>query len=146
MNEMSTAGVTVSYFTTKGATHPTTGAIVIPNIKSTPDYNPAPSSLQVTDLSDTQWHRSIPGLRDTGGAAAFKANLTPEFETAWKDLCTAANGEAVWFEIKIPNFNSFYFAGVPTPLGLSGLSVGEVFEVDAYVTPNLIYGYDTAST
>lgn len=146
MNEMSTAGVTVSYFTTKGATHPTTGAIVIPNIKSTPDYNPAPNNLQVTDLSDAEWHRYIPALRDVGGASAFRANLTPEFQTAWKDLCTAAAGEAVWFEIKIPKFDSFYFAGVPTPLGLSGIEVDQVFEVDAYVTPNQIYGFDTAST
>lgn len=146
MNEMSTAGVTVGYFTTKGTSVPKTGAILIPNIKSTPDYNPAPNNLQVTDLSDKEWHRYIPALRDVGGASAFTANLTPEFQSAWEALCTASDGEAIWFEIKIPNFDSFYFAGVPTPLGLSALSVGSVFEVNAYVTPNVIHGFDTAST
>ena len=57
-NELSTAGVSVQYCVeTTAGTKPTTGFTVIPNIKSIPDLNPEPSSLEVTDLSDTEWKR-----------------------------------------------------------------------------------------
>lgn len=150
--EFSTAGVKVLYAVEATAgTRPTTNYTAIPGIKSTPDFNPAPNTLQVTDLSDTEYHRYIPALKDIGGASAFTANLTSEFKTAWEALVTAsdtarASGKATWFEIKIPNFDSFYFAGIPTPLGVSAFEVDSVAEVDAYVTPNVIEGWSTAST
>lgn len=150
--EFNTAGIKVLYAVESTAgTRPTTGYTQIPGIKSTPDFNPAPNSLQVTDLSDTEYHRYIPALKDIGGASAFTANLTTGFKTAWEALVSAsetarASSKATWFEIKIPNFESFYFAGIPTPLGVSAFEVDSVAEVDAYVTPNQIEGWDTAST
>lgn len=151
-NEFSTAGCQVKYCVESTAgTRPTVNYTVIPNIKSTPDYNPAPNTLQVTDLSDTKWHRYIPALKDVGGASALTANLTSAFQTAWETLVSAAetafeSGKATWFEIVIPNFDSFYFSGMPSDLGLSALEVDQVFEVDAYIVPNQIHGFDTAST
>ena len=57
-NELSTAGVTVQYCVeTTAGTKPTSGYTAIPNIKAIPDLNPEPSSLEVTDLSDTEWKR-----------------------------------------------------------------------------------------
>ena len=54
-NELSTAGVLVKYIVEEtGGTRPTTGYTTIPNIKSTPDINPEPSGLDVTDLSATE--------------------------------------------------------------------------------------------
>lgn len=146
MNEFSTAGITVKYSTTSGDTHPTSGYTVIKGIKSTPDFNPEPSTLDVTDLSDLEYKRSISGLKDVGGAVAFNANLTAEFKSAWETLVTASNGKAIWFEIAIPNFDSFYFAGIPSPLGVSGFEVDSVAEISAYITPNKISGWDDAST
>ena len=152
-NELSTAGASVQYCVeTTAGTKPTTGYTVIPNIKSIPDLNPEPSSLQVTDLSDTEWHRYIPGLKDPGGALAFTANNTDAFQTAWATLVTAAetakaSNKATWFEIVVPGLTkSFQFAGMPSDLGLSGLEVDSVLEVDAYVAPNQIDGWDTKST
>lgn len=151
-NEFSTAGIVVKYAVESTAgTRPTTNYTKIPGIKSTPDFNPEPSTLQVTDLSDTEWHRYIRGLKDTGGAAAFLANLTSEFQSAWEALVTAAetafaSSKATWFEISIPNFDSFYFAGMPSPLGASAFEVDAVAEVNAYVVPNQLHGWDTAST
>lgn len=145
MNEFSTAGITVKYSATQAATHPTTGYTVIKGIKSTPDFNPEPSTLQVTDLSDLEYHRYIAGLKDVGGSVAFNANLTPEFKAAWDALVSAAAGKSVWFEIAIPNFESFYFAGIPSPLGVSAFEVDSVAEISAMVTPNLIEGWDEAS-
>lgn len=151
-NEFSTAGITVHYAVeTTAGTRPTSGFSVIAGIKSTPDFNPEPSTLEVTDLADTEWKRFIPGLKDVGGSLAFTANLTTAFKTAWEALVTAsetarASGKATWFEIAIPDFDSFYFAGYPTPLGVKGFNVDEVAEIDAYVTPNQIEGWASAST
>jgi hypothetical protein len=55
--EISTAGISVSYAVEATAgTKPDTFT-TIPNIKSTPDFNPEPSTLEVTDLSDLVWKR-----------------------------------------------------------------------------------------
>jgi hypothetical protein len=149
--ELSTAGVLVKYKVGTGTTRPTSGYTQIPNIKSTPDLNPEPSSLEVTDLSDTEWKRYIPGLKDVGGALAFTANNTTAFQTAWSTLVSAAqtgaaSGNLTWFEIMVPSLGSFYLSGVPSPLGLSTMEVDAVAEIDAYVSPNTIHGWDTSST
>ena len=152
-NELSTAGVLVKYAVESAAgTRPSTGYTSIPNIKSTPDLNPEPSSIEVTDLSDTEWKRYIDGLKDPGGALSFLANNTAAFQTAWGNLVTAAetgraSSKATWFEIMIPGLtNSFYFAGIPSDLGLAGMDVDAVAEINAYVTPNQITGWAAKST
>lgn len=153
--ELSTAGVTVSYCVeTTAGTMPTTGYTAIPSVKSTPDLNPEPSSLEVTDLSDTEWKRYIPGLKDPGGAIAFTCNNTESFQSAWNTLVTAAEtaasatpAKATWFEIAIPGLSkSFFFAGMPSDLGLNAMEVDAVAEIDAYIAPNQIHGWDTAAT
>lgn len=150
--EISTAGVLLKYKEEQTAgTRPTTGYTTIPNIKETPDLNPEPNSLEVTDLSDTIWKRYILGLRDPGGALSFTANLTSGFKTAWASLITAyttakASSKAVWFEIMVPTIGSFYFAGIPSDLGLNSMSVDSVAEITVYIAPNKIHGWDTSST
>ena len=150
--ELSTAGVLLKYAAaSSGTTRPTSGYTQIPCIKSIPDFNPEPESLEVTDLSDTTWRRYIPGLKDPGGALAFTANLTTQFKTAWETLVTAygtalAAGKSMWFEIYVPSFGSFYFAGIPSELGMTAMDVNAVLEVEAYITPNLVHGWDTSST
>ena len=140
--ELSTAGIEVKWAveTTKG-TRPVSGYTTIPNVKSIPGYNPEPSSLQVTDLSDEEWHRYIPGLKDPGGAIGFTVNYNATFLTAWQALMTAyetakESDLSVWIEFSIPNTNSFYFAAIPSALGFNGAEVDSVLENVAYVTPN----------
>lgn len=150
--ELSTAGVSLKYCVeTTAGTRPTASYTAVPNIKETPDFNPEPSTLEVTDLSDTVWKRYIAGLKDPGGALSFTANLTSAFKTAWEGLVTAygtgiASSKATWFEINVPTVGSFYFAGIPSELGINGMSVDAVAEVSVYITPNKIHGWDTAST
>lgn len=150
--ELSTAGVLLKYCVeTTAGTRPTASYTQIPGIKAIPDFNPEPESLEVTDLSDTEWKRYIAGLKDPGGALAFTANLTTLFKTAWTTLVSAyttglASNKATWFEIYVPNFGSFYFAGIPSPLGMSAMDVNAVLEIEAYITPNQIHGWDTSST
>lgn len=153
--ELSSAGVQVRWAveTIKG-TRPTTGYKKITGIKSIPDLNPETSSLEVTDLSDTQYKRYIGGLKDTGGSLAFKANHSEDFMTDWNSLIStyeeasaAESGKRMWFEIYIPKLTkAFFMSVVPQPLGLSAIEVDAVLEIDAYVAPQEIAGWETAST
>ena len=150
--ELTTIGVLLKYaVSASGTTRPTAGYTQIPNVKSIPDFNPEPESLEVTDLSDKIWRRYTQGLKDPGGAMAFTVNLTSAFKTAWTTLmtayATAASGnKSMWFEIMVPDFGSFYFAGIPAELGMKGMDVNAVLEDDVYITPNIIHGWDTSST
>jgi hypothetical protein len=150
--ELSTAGILLKYAVESTAgTRPTAGFTTIPSIKAIPDFNPEPENLEVTDLADTEWRRYIPGLKDPGGAITFTANLTSAFKTAWETLVTAANtglasNEACWFEIMVPSLGSFYFAGMPDPLGINAYEINNVNQVDVHIMPNQIHGWGTSST
>jgi hypothetical protein len=107
--------------------------------------------LEVTDLSDTEWKRYIPGLKDPGGAIGLTVNHYAAFRTAWEDMLTAyataaAADKALWIEIAIPNEDSFYFRAVPSALGFNGADVDSVLENVAYLTPNSAPLWDTPST
>lgn len=151
--EFSTAGTIVRYCVeTSAGTRPTTGYTVIPNIKSTPEFNPEPSNLEVTDLSDTEWKRYIPGLKDPGGALSYTANNTTAFQAAWDTFVNAAetakaSGLNTWIEEYNPAMeDSFYYAGMPSPLGKAGAEVDAVSEIVGYIVPNVIAGWAEAST
>jgi len=150
MLELSTAGVTLQYVTeTTPDERPTSGYKIIPGIKSIPDFNPEPNSLQVTDLSDTEFHRYISGLRDLGGSLGFGANHTQAFMDEWDELVQEfkqkkEQGLATWFAIVVPGLeNSMYFAGEPAPLGMSAMEVDAVLEINAYIAPNKMDGWQT---
>ena len=151
-NEFSTAGARLGYVAeTTAGTMPTSGFTKIPNIKSIPEFNETPEVLDVTDLSDTVSRRGIPGLKSLPDAKGFTCNNTSAFRTAWDTLVTAygtakAAGKAIWFEISIPNEESFFFSGAPIPLGIDAMEVGNVAELTAYIIPNTVHGWDTAST
>lgn len=139
---MSTAGVTVNYAVEATAgTRPTTGYIKIPSIKSVPEMNPSPETLETTDLSQTEFKTYVEGLKDLGGALAFLANFTPELEAAWATLVEAyktgkEENKAVWFEIKHPGLEkSVCFTGQPSAMGLPAMAVNSVLETNLYITP-----------
>ena len=139
---MSTAGVTVNYAVEATAgTRPTTGYIKIPSIKSVPEMNPSPETLETTDLSQTEFKTYVEGLKDLGGALAFLANFTTELEEAWTTLVETyktakTSGKAVWFEIKHPGLEkSVFFTGQPSAMGLPAMAVNSVLETNLYITP-----------
>lgn len=151
--DLSTAGVTLQYAVeTTSGTRPTTDYTAFTGIKSIPDLNPEPTSLDTTTLDATEWKTYIPGLKDPGGALSFTANNTEEFQTEWEALIEAAqtgkeSGYAVWFAIVIPGLTkAFYFTGDPSPLGLSAIEVDAVLEISPYITPTQIHGWDTKPT
>ena len=150
--EMNTIGVKIKYCVaaSAGASRPTTGYTNIPDVKSIPEINLTPSTLEVTNLVD-KFKRYIPGVQDPGTDFAMTGNVTSALKSLWASLCTAAasawaSGISTWFEISIPNFDSFYFAGMPVDLGLSAQGVDAVEEANMHIIPNQIAGWAAAST
>lgn len=151
--DLSTAGVSVQYAVeTEAGTQPTTGFTALSGIKSIPDLNPEPGSLETTTLDELEWRTYIPGLKDPGGALAFTANNTEQFQTEWAAMVSAAatgqeTGLSTWFAIVIPGLaKAFYFAGRPSDLGLSAIEVDSVLEIDGYITPTQIAGWAAKPT
>lgn len=151
--DLSTAGVSIKYATEATAgTRPTSGYTAIPGIKSIPDLNPEPSSLETTTLDATEWKTYIPGLKDPGGALSLTANNTEAFHTVWGALVEAATaaketGKSIWFAVVIPGLTkSFYFAGEPSDLGMSAIEVDSVLEISPYITPSKIAGWAASPT
>ena len=149
--EFNTIGVKLKYCveTTKGS-RPTTSYVQIPDIKATPAIDMNPAKIQVTNLED-QYHRYIEGVKDVGDSFDFTANLTADLKSKWASLVAAAgsayaSGKATWFEIAIPNFDSFFFAGIPVELGINEMGVDAVIESTLHVVPNQIAGWASASS
>ena len=149
MLEFSTAGISIGYCVeaTKGS-RPSGSFTEIPCIKGIPDtLNPEPGTIQVTDLSDLEWHRFIAALKSMGGNLALTANYTSSFCDAWNTMKSAADtafasDKATWYKISVPKLSkAFYFAGMPSDLGFPGAEVDEVFGGNVYITPNKIDGW-----
>ena len=150
---INTAGVTFGYAVESTAgTRPTSGFTVIPDIKSIPEVNPEPSTLESTVLSETEYKTYISGLKDLGGALSFTANYTSELEGVWETLMSAYNsakeeGKAVWFEIKHPKLEkSVYFTGEPSAMGLPAMEVDAILETSLFITPTNAPTWATKST
>ena len=149
--EMNTIGIKLKWASeTTAGSRPTTGYVAIPDIKEIPGIENTPSQLEVTNLEDTH-KRYIPGVIDSGNDFALTANMTAALKTAWESMKTVADaawasGKSTWFEIAIPNFDSFYIAGRPIELGASQLGVDAVIEASLHIIPNEIGGWATAST
>lgn len=139
---LGTLGIKVVYATEATAgTRPTTGYTEIPCITSTPELNPTPESIDVTDLSQTEYKQSIPGLKDLGGALSFGVNINEALIAAWDKLCTDADNakktnKRVWFAIIHPNLTKCVsFAGEPTTLGMPAAEVNGALQGNVSVTP-----------
>jgi len=149
--EFNTIGVKLNYCVeTTAGSRPSTGYVNIPDIKNVPSIELTPSKLEVTNLVD-KYRRYIAGVLDAGDDLAITANLTASLKSVWASLVSAAasawaSGLATWFEIAIPNFDSFYIAGIPTEMGMNELGVDAVAEASLHIIPNKIAGWATAST
>lgn len=141
---LSTAGIHLYYAVeaTKG-TRPTTKSDYtdLVGVKSIPSMNPAPETLETTDLNQTEYKTYIDGLKDLGGALEFTFNLTQDLVTMWGELMEAfeaakATNKATWFLIDIPGLEEgLYFPGNPTSMGIPEAAVSSVLEITNYITP-----------
>lgn len=139
---LSTAGVLVSY-EVESVDHirPTNKYAQIPDIKETPDYNPAPETHEATDLEETEYKFYVQGLKDVGGALEFKANFTQKLQVEWDVLIekyetALADGRRMWFQISHPKLEkAVFFPGEPAKMGLPAASPNGIFETTLYITP-----------
>lgn len=149
--EFSTIGVKIGYAVEATAgTRPTSGITNIPDIKSIPGIELTPSRLDVTNLID-RYRRYIAGVMDAGDDIALTGNLTASLKSVWASLVSAASaawgsGKSTWFEISIPGFDSFWFAGIPSEMGFNEMGVDAVAEASLHIIPNQIAGWAAAST
>ena len=149
--EFNTIGVKLKYAVESSAgTRPTSGYVQIPDIKGTPAIDINPAKLQCTNLED-EYHRFVDGVKSVGDSFDFTANLTVNLKNKWASCVSAAetayaSQKSTWFEISIPNFDSFYFAGIPTELGVNEMAVDSVIESTLHIVPNQIGGWASAST
>lgn len=113
---LSTAGIHLYYAveSTKG-TRPTAQSAYtdLVGVKSIPSMNPAPETLETTDLNQTEYKTYIDGLKDLGGALEFTFNLTQALVTMWSTLMEAYEAakvaeKATWFLIDIPRTNKWF--------------------------------------
>lgn len=140
--DLSTAGIHLKYAVeeTKG-TRPTTTYIDLPGVKTIPNMNPSPDTLETTDLNELEWKTYIQGLKDLGGNLEFTFNLNQEIVTIWETLVeayatAAASDKNVWFLIDIPGLTEgFYFPGQPAEMGIPEAAVNSVLEITNYITP-----------
>ena len=146
--ELNTIGITLGYCAEVTAgTKPTSGYTTIANITSIGEISADPDTLEVTNLSDT-FKRYIAGVKDTGGNIEVGANFTAAFKTAWAAAVTAystafAASKALWWQVHVPSFGDFYFAGEPIDLGLPGIEVNQVFAGTVNIIPNQVAGWAT---
>lgn len=149
--EFSTIGVKLNYvIETTAGTRPTSGVTNIPDIKNIPGFDLTPNQLPVTNLSDDT-ERFIPGVKTLGGDKTITANHTATLRAAWASLVSAASaawasGKSTWFEVEIPNEDSFWFAGIPTMQGLADIGVDAVLEATLHIIPNQIVGFAAKHT
>lgn len=140
--DLSTAGVTLNWAVESTAgTMPTTGFAKINGIKSIPDMNVEPDTIESTTLEATQYKTYVEGLRDLGGALGFGANLTEQLMEDWEDVMdayetAAAANKHMWFAIIVPGLtNALMFYGKPAELGMPSMEVNAVLETQLYITP-----------
>lgn len=149
--EFSTIGVKLNYvIETSAGTRPTSGVTNIPDIKNIPGFDLTPNQLPVTNLADDT-ERFIPGVKTLGGDKTITANHTAALRSAWASLVSAASaawasGKSTWFEVEIPNEDSFWFAGIPTMQGLADIGVDAVLEAQLHIIPNQIVGFAAKHT
>lgn len=149
--EFNTIGVKLGYAVESSAgTRPTSGYTNIPDVKTIPAIELTPARIEVTNLID-RYRRYIDGVMDAGDDIAITCNLTASLKSIWTSVVSAAktawaSDKSTWFEVSIPNYDSFYFAGIPSELGTSEIGVDAVVEATLHIIPNQIAGWATKST
>lgn len=140
---VSTAGMLLlNAVETTAGTRPTSGFTKVPEVKSMPNFNPAPATIDSTTLEETEFMTYVEGLKDLGGALEFSANLTDDLDTYWATVLSnyedaAEEGKAMWWCIYHPKLaKATYFKGKPAPIGFNDASVGSMAETTLYITPS----------
>lgn len=141
--DLSTAGIRIgiAYEATSG-TRPTTGYVNIPEPKSIPAMDEAPSLLDTTSLNAEQYKTYIPGLNDlNGGDIAITFNCSQVWCDFWDTMyetneSNKASNKRAWIEFYIPGLtDAFYMPVDIVKRGQAGAEVDGVLEITGHFTP-----------
>lgn len=139
---LTSIGVKVSYCveTTEGQ-RPTTDYVHIAGLRSTPDFNIAPSTGDGTTFENEKYTTKVPLLREMPDTLEFNAVLGQEFFDNWSTLVSASktgreSGKQTWFCIDIKGLDkSIYFTGEPIDMGIPAMEQNSVIECPVYIVP-----------
>ena len=152
---LTTIGIKVGYgFATSADLKPQQGTFVpntltytrIPQVKSIPEMDSAPDTLETTSFDNLEFKTYVDGLKDLGGVLDFTANYSQALFDLWQgDGADAVmtkwddakdNGGAMFLCINIPGLNkSCYIEVIPSKLGLPGAEVNSILEATIHLTP-----------
>lgn len=139
---LTTLGMLLCYAVeTTAGTRPTTGYTIIPEVKSTPDFDTEPETIDSTTLFEDEYRTSEPGLRDLGGAAAFEANFTDLLKETVDDIINeyetaTAAGKAMWFCVIHPKSKyAMYLKGRVVKVNFGAASVAEMLGTTIRIYP-----------
>lgn len=151
---ITTAGMTVKYKLGTSTGRPTTGSYTeIPGVTALPPTGDTINAIQCTPLNETQMHHYAQGLSDPGGAVQITINDAEAARDAWDALVAAYEGQTgekypVWFEYVYPansGMDSFYYPGIPVPLGFGGAEVDSILSNTCNVLPQGSWEFAAAS-
>lgn len=139
---LTSIGAKVSYCVeTTENTRPTADYIHISGIRSTPDFNIAPSTGDGTTFENERYTTKVPLLREMPDTLEFNAILGQEFFDKWAELVSAFDTaktakKQVWFCIDIKGLDkSIYFTGEPIEMGIPAMEQNSVIECPVYIVP-----------
>lgn len=118
---------------------PTEGYEIIPEIKSMPDLNSEPETIDSTTLLETEYYTSEPGLKSLG-TLSYGANMTDDLEEIVEGLidaqdAAAAEGKRIWFAEVMPKLKkASFYAGKVTNINFSESAVNAMGDTTLYIT------------
>lgn len=154
---LSTIGVRVGYFVeteeiTDKSTLKSKTFTRIHGLYSTPDFNVAPNTADVTSFDNETYTSKIALLREIPDNIEFGARFGQGFATEWETLCSAydtaaTSNKQVWFCISIKGYTkAIYFKGKPLDLGLPAMEANSGIDISVYISPESEPAYADAPT
>lgn len=154
MSAHSTIGVNVYYaWQASAGVRPTSNfALLSSEIVEIPEFDSAPTGIDVTPLSELVAIRRIAGLKDNGDDFGLSGNFNDTDMTTWESIMTTAAtniplGKYLELMITIQGITkAYYISGTPVKLGMPGLSVNSAVQGTYHIIPYQDHGWDTKAT
>lgn len=124
---LTTIGVKVGYaLANEGDEHPKTGYTHLKGLRTTPDFNVAPNTADVSTFENEEFTSKVGLLKEAPDNYEFGGVLSQGLGTDWKTLITAygTGAKRMWFVIEVPGYDdAMYFSGIPEKLSFPSFEV-----------------------
>lgn len=124
---LTTIGVKVGYaLANEGDEHPKTGYTHLKGLRTTPDFNVAPNTADVSTFENVEFTSKVGLLKEAPDNYEFGGVLSQGLGTDWKTLITAygTGAKRMWFVIEVQGYDdAMYFSGIPEKLSFPSFEV-----------------------